>query len=109
MLNNYGKCAEITLQKQKQHPELKRIRGHYDCPIWGKRKHWWLIDIDGKIIDPTKAQFPSKGIGKYIPWIEGSPEPTGKCLECGDYTFNSQHFCSSECERKTLWAYNQNR
>lgn len=93
----YGKCAEITLQVQRQTPDLKRVRGHYDCPIWGKREHWWLINSTGEIIDPTKEQFPSKGIGEYIPWTEGNPEPTGKCLECGKYTFNMQHFCSKCC------------
>lgn len=93
----YGKCAEITLLMQEEFPELKRVRGHYYCLIWGERTHWWLVDELDNIIDPTKDQFPSKGVGHYEPWIEGSPEPTGKCPNCGELIYTGRELCSEEC------------
>ena len=97
----YGKCKEITEQMAKKHPELTRVRGHYHCPIWGKRAHWWLKDEQGNIVDPTAAQFPSRGGGKYEEWDESKIEPTGKCLDCGGDAFNGDTFCSSRCEAAT--------
>lgn len=35
----YGKCEDITEKMQTAFPELNRIRGYYDCPLWGKREH----------------------------------------------------------------------
>lgn len=35
-------------------PELKRVRGHYHCPWLSKAQpHWWCVDPDGNIVDPT--------------------------------------------------------
>jgi len=91
----FGQCAEATAKMQDAFPELTRVRGHYFCPIWEDRAHWWLVDPAGKIVDPTAGQFPSKGNGTYTMWDESEPEPTGKCLECGEYAFGS-NFCSDE-------------
>jgi hypothetical protein len=93
----YGKCAAVTLNMQQMFPELERVRGHYCCWVWGRREHWWLVAPDGAIIDPTASQFPSKGNGEYIPWQEGAEEPTGICMNCGDYVY-SDLFCSKRCE-----------
>jgi hypothetical protein len=95
-LDLYGKCAEVTQQMAAANPSLRRVRGHYYCPIWGERAHWWLVDRDGKIIDPTAAQFPSKGNGTYVEWQEGEKEPSGKCYNCGDYCYDGKVFCP-EC------------
>lgn len=94
----YGKCAEITLEIAEKDPSLTRVRGHYICPIWGKRGHWWLKKEDGTIVDPTKAQFPSGGFGEYIEWVEGAEEPTGICMNCGEEVYGSDYFCSKRCE-----------
>lgn len=91
----YGRCREVTTAMQLAFPELIRIRGHYLDPFWGKREHWWLADGD-EIIDPTAAQFPSKGRGVYTPWIEGAPEPTGICPNCGEYVYRDT-CCSDAC------------
>lgn len=100
-----GKCAERTEEIVSAFPELKRVRGHYICPQWGEREHWWCVAPDGEIVDPTAFQFPSKGIlGEYREHIEGSPEPTGKCHNCGGYCFNGDWFCSEKCERETMVA-----
>jgi len=93
----YGKCSETTAKMLLAFPELTRVRGYYYCPIWGERRHWWLVDSSGKVIDPTKDQFPSKGIGHYEPWVEGTEEPTGKCPNCGGYCYGGSFCCSDDC------------
>jgi hypothetical protein len=93
----YGKCKEVTDKMKEVFPELQQIRGHYYCHTWGERAHWWLTDEDGTIIDPTKEQFPSKGNGPYEPWIEGSPEPTGKCPNCGELIYHGGYTCNESC------------
>jgi len=95
--NGYGKCAELTLSMEKEFPELKRVRGHYYCLIWGERTHWWLTTQDDDIVDPTKEQFPSKGTGQYVEWVEGDKEPTGKCPNCSGHCFNHETVCSEKC------------
>ncbi len=102
----YGKCEEYTELMAKAFPELTRVRGHYHCFDWGKREHWWLVTKEGQIIDPTSAQFPSKGLGNYEPWIEGTKEPTGKCIYCGGYAYDGNIWCSDECKQKLIAYHN---
>ena len=90
----YGKCAHAATTMTQLFPELILVRGHYHCPIWGRRQHWWCMTEDGLIVDPTAGQFPSKGIGEYEPWNEEEPEPTGECLYCGEYVYNDHYLCS---------------
>jgi len=92
----YGTCQEVTERMQAAFPELARVRGHYYCFAWGERAHWWLKD-GGEIIDPTADQFPSKGAGAYVEWVEGSAEPTGMCPNCGGYVYTGGTCCSDEC------------
>lgn len=99
-----GMCAEATLLMQAAFSELVRVRGHYHCPLWGEREHWWLYDPDGNVVDPTAAQFPSRGEGHYEQWDEARPEPTGMCPECGEYVYKDQTFCS-EWHRIRYTAY----
>ena len=91
-----GKCHTIAKLMQSKFTELRMARGHYYCPIWGQREHWWLIDPQNKIVDPTAQQFPSKGTGAYVQWK--GPEPTGKCPNCGQYVYNGDQICSKKCE-----------
>ena len=91
-----GKCEDVTKEMQEVFPELYRVRGFYHCSPILKREHWWLKDKNGKIIDPTKKQFISDG-GTYEEWNEGAEEPSGKCLNCGDYCYKGSNFCKSEC------------
>jgi hypothetical protein len=92
-----GKCIEYTEKMAADFPELTIVRGHYHCQYWGVREHWWLIDERGNIIDPTANQYPSQGAGCYTPWSEGNDEPTGKCLNCGAYSYHGSATCSAEC------------
>ena len=69
-MDNYlkyrGKCKEMSEELVKNNPDLRLVRGHYYCPIWNKdEQHWWTVDKDGTIVDPTKFQFPSVGFGHY--------------------------------------------
>lgn len=91
-----GYCAAMTEQMVEEFPELRRVRGHYVDAGDRRHPHWWCEGPDGEVIDPTAAQF---GLpGHYEPH-EG-PEPTGKCINCGGYCYNSSSVCSDTCARE---------
>ena len=86
---------------------LTLVRGYYYCPIWGKQGHWWVKKPDGTIIDPTKLQFPSKGIGEYVEFV-GIIE----CSNCGksmmeeDANIQGRYaFCSDECHMRFVGVF----
>lgn len=94
-----GKCKEMSEALVAQDPSLTLVRGHYFCPSWGQQAHWWCKKPDGTIIDPTKDQFPSKGIGTYVEF-----DGVVHCSNCGkegkeeDFEYESRYaFCSYEC------------
>lgn len=99
-MNTAGDCYVLSKAMASRQPELRLVRGWYYCPIWGKRQHWWCVDGNGKISDPTAAQFPSNGFGEY-------EEFNGivMCAQCGktgkeeDFhnAGNGMVFCSDEC------------
>ena len=97
-----GQCKEFCEELVKKDSTLKIVRGHYDCPIWGLQPHWWCVDSSGNVIDPTKKQFPSKGIGEYIEF-----DGTVECSQCGkkgkedEFSYESNYqFCSTECHMR---------
>jgi hypothetical protein len=98
-------CRETTLAMAAAFPELRRVRGHYCHGLIGEAPHWWLVAPDGSIVDPTAVQFPAGGT--YVEHDESQPEPTGRCLECGDYTYDRRLFCSAECHNAAAAAMNQ--
>jgi hypothetical protein len=95
-----GKCKQMSEEACKTDPSLTLVRGHYLCPIWGvEEPHWWCERQDGSILDPTKDQFPSKGMGVYTPF-------SGRisCAECGEsvleadaYIYGRYAYCSGQC------------
>lgn len=89
----YGRCAEATAAMAAVFPDLVRVRGHYYCPVWGEREHWWCVTPAGAVIDPTASQFPSRGTGVYVPLDPAAPTPTGMCPECGAYCYDGDQFC----------------
>jgi hypothetical protein len=93
--SQHGKCSFATKIMVKAFPELKRVRGHFVCHL-GERPHWWCIDLDGKIVDPTSKQFQFPGF--YLPWDETRKEPTGKCPNCGGECYDGNYLCSKNCE-----------
>jgi len=103
MENDYlkyrGKCKEMSEAAVAADPTLTLVRGHYHCPLWGEQPHWWTVRQDGTIYDPTKNQFPSKGIGEYVPF-----NGTVSCEQCGKEVheddavlYGNYAFCSGEC------------
>jgi len=95
-----GKCKELSEDACFNDPSLKLVRGHYFCPIWNSEEaHWWTEREDGTIFDPTKAQFPSNGLGIYTPF-SGIVECSncGKSLKEEEASFDSNYcFCSYSC------------
>jgi hypothetical protein len=96
-----GRCKELSQAACVLDPTLKLVRGHYACPIWNTvEPHWWCTRPDGSIHDPSKDQFPSKGMGHYKPF-DGYVE----CAECGkgmsenavEFSDSNFAFCSGRC------------
>jgi len=109
----FGKCDVATLAMVAAFPELRRVRGHYECPIWGRRAHWWCVSPKGEIFDPTARQFPSLGLaGEYEEADGGTLVQVGVCMDCGkpiriplaeaEQGWRGEYFCSKECENATL-------
>lgn len=104
--NLRGKCKELSEEfvASKEKGKARLVRGFYYCPFWGKQQHWWAEVLDETnnmwyIVDVTKDQFPSKGIGEYEEF-DGIVE----CEQCGkemkeeDAKFYGNYvFCSGEC------------
>jgi hypothetical protein len=93
-----GKCYEYAAAAAAADPSLTLVRGHYVCPLWGRQPHWWC-QRGGEIIDPTAKQFPSKGIGEYIPF-DGMVEceVCGKIIPESEAMFAGRYpVCSSRC------------
>lgn len=102
-----GKCKEFSEAAVASDPTLTLVRGYYYCPVWGEQPHWWCKDKDGKIVDPTKDQFPSRGIGEYVEF-----DGTVKCSCCGkemkeeDADYDSNYaFCSYECHGRFVGVF----
>lgn len=105
-MNDYrkyrGKCKELAEAAVKTNPDLTLVRGYYHDFLWGKQPHWWTKDKDKNIHDPSKDQFPSKGLGEYEEF-DGMVE----CANCGKQMkeekarFDSRYaFCSIECNMR---------
>lgn len=98
-----GRCKEMSEAACAADDTLTLVRGHYFCPIWGSdEQHWWCTKPDGTIVDPTKDQFPSKGLGEYTPF-----DGIVTCAECGKKVtedaarFDSNYaFCSLACNMR---------
>lgn len=100
-----GKCKELSEAAVKADPTLTLVRGHYICPMWGARAHWWTTRTDGSIHDPTVNQFPTRGVGaEYVPF-----DGIVTCAECGKefeegagvFDGNGHYgFCSTGCNMR---------
>lgn len=85
-----GRCASATAAMVAEFPELLRVRGHYQ-----NHPHWWCKTSDGRVVDPTAAQFYPGGT--YVEYH--GPDPYGKCMNCGEYVWTKDFsgMCSKEC------------
>lgn len=88
-------CENASRLMMEVFPELVLIRGSVITINAIERTHWWCETPDKEIIDATETQFGS--IVKYYPLDETLPEPSGKCLHCGEFVYDSSQFCSSTC------------
>ena len=96
-------CKEASLKMAKRFSELKRVRGmvHVKEPHGlppTKSPHFWLIAEDNSIVDPVVHQYPL-GVVKYVPINETLGDPTGKCMNCGDFCYKGYNVCSKKCAR----------
>ena len=98
-LKTRGLCTTATLSMIKEFPELIRVRGHVEDALSSKPiEHWWCIDFEDNIIDPTATQFAI--ILSYTQRNENLREPTSKCPNCGKYCYNNHFCCSKKCEEE---------
>lgn len=75
-----GKCKEMCEELVKADPSLTLVRGHYYEPLWSREDpHWWCVDREGNIIDPTAKQFPTPNIKEFYTEFDGWTE----CAQCG--------------------------
>lgn len=103
-----GRCHEIAFEMAGVFDDLRLVTGHVYCPEpWGKRGHWWLVDLDGAIVDPTAGQF-TCGIDRYEEYADGDPVRLGACMNCGEDIWGPPGprptFCGGVCEA-TYVAY----
>lgn len=96
-----GKCKEFAEALSKENG-YTLVRGWYYDPIWNREEaHWWCVDAEGNIHDPTSKQFPSGGVAEFYRPFEGYFE----CAECGAKVKeadvvdmgNSYTVCSDRC------------
>lgn len=97
-----GKCKEMCEALMLERSDLRLVRGHYHDPYWQRDEaHWWCVDATGKIVDPTREQFPSAGAGTYTEF-----SGTVDCTVCGktitedqiDHHSTGRHiYCSYDC------------
>lgn len=91
-----GKCREFVEELVEKDPTLTAVRGHYICPMWGKQAHWWAVNTSDQIVDPTAKQFPSKGMGEYIPFNGMiTCEQCGKEVREDEAHINGNYACCS--------------
>jgi hypothetical protein len=95
-----GHCIEATDQMVKEFPELKKVRGMISAHSKDKkRQHWWCIDPNENIIDPTNYQFSHIGTDfSYFP-VDESKNPTWICCNCGDVAYNYNSTCGDKCSK----------
>lgn len=98
-----GKCREATVAMIETYPELRQAAGFVYC-TWGREEHFWCMTADGEVIDPTKSQY--HHVFRYEEIDLSDPEqvkkiPTGRCMDCGDDTYEDKTFCDERCEAAT--------
>lgn len=96
-----NKCTKYSKEMAEIFPELRATSGWIVSKAGGKTEHWWTVDKDGNIYDPTVKQF-SFEVSHYEEYL--GPHPIGKCANCGDWVFETNSFCgggacSEDCEQ----------
>lgn len=94
-----GKCMDAAQEMASVFPQLRVEKGHVESAN-GREAHWWCVDTDGSIVDPTRGQF--HGVVEYEAFQEGDEVRLGRCMECGDEIWGQpsrglQCICSDAC------------
>ena len=95
-----GRCGPWSKRFTEQFPQLRAERGFYNG--W---EHWWCVDTDGSIVDPTVQQF---GVESGDPShykildLEKDEVYLGRCANCGESIYGpakrgQQGICSDAC------------
>jgi hypothetical protein len=89
-----GTCQSVVRKMVAAFPELRRVPGYFGT----FHQHWWVEDVDGRVIDPTRYQFPDEGKGGTYYGLPGYP--LFPCFECGTtvYKVDFNPCCSAECK-----------
>jgi len=102
-----GKCYEMSKEMaDNSNGELTQVRGFYYEPVWSKdEQHWWCVDKDGVIHDPTAKQFPTGGCKEFYTEFTGVYE----CEQCGcevkeesAISLSNYIVCSNQCARSLV-------
>jgi hypothetical protein len=56
------RCLHAVMQKLRKNPSLTVMTGPADKAY--DTRHFWLQDRNGKVIDPTRTDYPHHGQGK---------------------------------------------
>ena len=99
-----GKCKEMSEELIKKDSSLRLVRGFYCDPIWNTEdQHWWCEDTEGNIIDPSKDQFPTRGLAGTYREFDGY----FTCYGCGKQLEEFEGIqrgnvivCAGECYNK---------
>lgn len=100
-----GKCKELSEAAVAADPTLRLVRGWYHCPMWGKQGHWWCVKPDGTIVDPSVAQFPTRGAAAVYEEYDNhiDCEQCGKRVHEEDAYLDGHHaFCSDICYARCI-------
>lgn len=100
----YTECYGFSKALVDAFPELRMERGFYVCKdAWGDEhptEHWWTVDAEGTIIDPSKVQFGNQD-GRYSRYDDHEfPARIGACPNCGGDIYEGEGvggLCSEEC------------
>ena len=98
-------CWEGTTAMCRKFHELRSVEGHVIMKSGHRVEHFWCVDPDGNVVDPTESQF--EAIASYEPWKPGTEVRVGRCMWCGDDIYRAVQslngarvsFCSPECEK----------
>jgi hypothetical protein len=97
-----SRCKEVSMKMQELIPSL-----HLVCGFFKGTEHWWLVDPEGNIVDPTVRQFACWPDVSPADYRVFNPETDhiyiGKCPNCGRENYGLQseapkYLCSTECE-----------
>jgi len=105
-----GKCKEMAENAALNNESLKVVRGWYYEPMWSKEEqHWWCINkTDNTIVDPSRFQFPTKGIKEFYREFDGKINCyicDKECLEKSMIFQGSYAVCNPQCCRELLGVH----